>query len=86
MADTPLVVVDKINGTDVSWALGSMIYNVNSLSYIFNPPSAITNFFLNSAFAIGFWVLLLVEIVVAVIVIIIRKVRGNRPNSSGDFN
>ena len=36
--DTPITVVEDVNGTEVSWALGSIIYQANALSWTLEPP------------------------------------------------
>ena len=36
---TPITVVTDVNGTEVSWALGSIIYQANALDWVLEPPT-----------------------------------------------
>jgi apyrase len=38
--DSPITVVDDVNGTEVTWALGSIVYHANALGWELLPPAA----------------------------------------------
>ncbi len=86
--NTPIKVVNDINGNDLGWAYGAMLYEINRLGWSYSPPSSDVDYSAPFFIALGCIVgLLFTSIALAVSFFKLKREQEQRGiGSSGDNN